>query len=169
MTVLWKTEAHLLNRAATERKPLRAFTLRSTSFLRAYRSRWKPVGVPQGHGVGGGPVGPGARGSCAGYACVQVMAVSVGTVRLVPAEVIRARPRVPKGWPRDTDVLQNRDEGVAPLSRCDQAGQADSRLPDVAVPVPCPQEFRDDVVRVARNREKGVPLAQIEKDFGVTG
>jgi transposase len=35
------------------------------------------------------------------------------------------------------------------------------------VPVPYPQEFRDDVVRVARNREKGVTLAQIAKDFGV--
>ncbi len=35
------------------------------------------------------------------------------------------------------------------------------------MPVPYPQEFRDDVVRVARNREKGVTLAQIAKDFGV--
>jgi transposase len=35
------------------------------------------------------------------------------------------------------------------------------------VPVPYPQEFRDDVVRVARNREKGITLAQIAKDFGV--
>jgi transposase-like protein len=35
------------------------------------------------------------------------------------------------------------------------------------VPVPYPQEFRDDVVRVARGREKGVTLAQIAKDFGV--
>ena len=35
------------------------------------------------------------------------------------------------------------------------------------MPVPHPQEFRDDVVRVARNREKGVTLAQIAKDFGV--
>src|SRR4051812_23594204 len=40
-------------------------------------------------------------------------------------------------------------------------------LEDVAVPVPSPQEFRDDVVRVARNREKGVTLGQIAKDFGV--
>lgn len=32
---------------------------------------------------------------------------------------------------------------------------------------PYPEEFRDDVVRVARNREKGVALAQIAKDFGV--
>ncbi len=32
---------------------------------------------------------------------------------------------------------------------------------------PVSQEFRDDVVRVARNREKGVTLAQIAKDFGV--
>lgn len=37
------------------------------------------------------------------------------------------------------------------------------------MPVPCPGEFRDDVVRVARNREKGVTLAQIAKDFGVHG
>jgi hypothetical protein len=29
---------------------------------------------------------------------------------------------------------------------------------DVAVPKPCPREFRDDVVRVARNREPGVRL-----------
>ncbi|GAA1341718.1 transposase [Streptomyces sanglieri] len=35
------------------------------------------------------------------------------------------------------------------------------------MPVPYPEEFRDDVVRVARNREKGVTLAQIAKDFGV--
>ncbi len=35
------------------------------------------------------------------------------------------------------------------------------------MPVPYPQEFRDDVVRVALNREKGVTLAQIAKDFGV--
>lgn len=37
------------------------------------------------------------------------------------------------------------------------------------MPVPYPEEFRDDVVRVARNREKGVTLAQIAKDFGVHG
>lgn len=30
-----------------------------------------------------------------------------------------------------------------------------------------PQEFRDDVVRVARARETGVTLAQIAKDFGI--
>ena len=35
------------------------------------------------------------------------------------------------------------------------------------VPKPYPQEFRDDVVRVAREREPGVTLAQIAKDFGV--
>jgi transposase-like protein len=35
------------------------------------------------------------------------------------------------------------------------------------VPAPYPQEFRDDVVRVARNREDGVTLAQIAKDFGI--
>jgi transposase len=38
---------------------------------------------------------------------------------------------------------------------------------DVAVPKPYPQEFRDDVVRVARDREPGVTVEQIAKDFGV--
>lgn len=38
---------------------------------------------------------------------------------------------------------------------------------DVAVPKPYPSEFRDDVVRVARNREPGVTIEQIAKDFGV--
>jgi transposase len=32
---------------------------------------------------------------------------------------------------------------------------------------PYPKEFRDDVVRVARNREPGVGLDQIASDFGV--
>lgn len=32
---------------------------------------------------------------------------------------------------------------------------------------PYPQEFRDDVVRVARNRENGVTIEQIAADFGV--
>ena len=32
---------------------------------------------------------------------------------------------------------------------------------------PYPQEFRDDVVRVARNREPGVTLEQIATDFGI--
>jgi transposase len=35
------------------------------------------------------------------------------------------------------------------------------------VPKPYPSEFRDDVVRVARNREPGVTIEQIAKDFGV--
>ncbi len=35
------------------------------------------------------------------------------------------------------------------------------------MPVPYPQEFRDDVVRVARSREDGITIAQIAKDFGV--
>ncbi|WP_222851170.1 transposase [Phytoactinopolyspora mesophila] len=35
------------------------------------------------------------------------------------------------------------------------------------MPKPYPQEFRDDVVRVARNREPGVTIEQIAKDFGV--
>jgi transposase-like protein len=38
---------------------------------------------------------------------------------------------------------------------------------DVAVPKPYPQEFRNDVVRVARGREPGVTVEQIAKDFGV--
>ncbi|MGO2883377.1 transposase [Corynebacterium variabile] len=32
---------------------------------------------------------------------------------------------------------------------------------------PYPSEFRDDVVRVARNREPGVTIEQIARDFGV--
>ncbi len=35
------------------------------------------------------------------------------------------------------------------------------------MPKPYPSEFRDDVVRVARDREPGVTIAQIAKDFGV--
>ena len=35
------------------------------------------------------------------------------------------------------------------------------------MPAPYPQEFRDDVVRVARSREDGVTVCQIAKDFGV--
>ena len=38
---------------------------------------------------------------------------------------------------------------------------------DVGVPKPFPREFRDDVVRVARDREPGVTVEQIAKDFGV--
>lgn len=36
------------------------------------------------------------------------------------------------------------------------------------MPAPYPQEFRDDVVRVAQNREAGTQLAQIAKDFGIS-
>lgn len=36
------------------------------------------------------------------------------------------------------------------------------------MPKPYPQEFRDDVVRVARNREPGVHLKQIAADFGIS-
>jgi transposase-like protein len=36
------------------------------------------------------------------------------------------------------------------------------------MPRPYPQEFRDDVVAVARRREGGVTLAQIAKDFGIS-
>ena len=35
------------------------------------------------------------------------------------------------------------------------------------MPKPYPQEFRDDVVQVARGREPGVTVEQIAKDFGV--
>ena len=35
------------------------------------------------------------------------------------------------------------------------------------MPKPYPQEFRADVVRVARSREPGVTIEQIAKDFGV--
>ena len=36
------------------------------------------------------------------------------------------------------------------------------------VPKPYPREFRDDVVRVARNREPGVHLKQVAADFGIS-
>jgi transposase len=36
------------------------------------------------------------------------------------------------------------------------------------VPKPYPKEFRDDVVRVAMNREPGVHLKQIAADFGIS-
>lgn len=35
------------------------------------------------------------------------------------------------------------------------------------MPKPYPTEFRDDVVRVARNREPGVTIERIAEDFGV--
>ena len=35
------------------------------------------------------------------------------------------------------------------------------------MPKPYPKEFRDDVVRVARNREPGVTLEQVAADFGI--
>jgi transposase len=38
---------------------------------------------------------------------------------------------------------------------------------DVLVARPYPREFRDDVVRVARNRDDGVTIEQIATDFGV--
>ncbi|PBA28907.1 hypothetical protein CKJ65_25755 [Mycobacterium intracellulare] len=37
---------------------------------------------------------------------------------------------------------------------------------DVIAPRPYPREFRDDVVRVARNRDDGVTIEQIATDFG---
>jgi transposase len=38
---------------------------------------------------------------------------------------------------------------------------------DVTVSKPYPKEFREDVVRVARNRDPNVRLEQIAKDFGI--
>ncbi|MGW3715666.1 transposase [Streptomyces sp. NPDC005133] len=35
------------------------------------------------------------------------------------------------------------------------------------MPKPCPEEFREDVVRVAANRSQGVTLEQMAADFGV--
>lgn len=40
-------------------------------------------------------------------------------------------------------------------------------LPDGAVPKPYPQEFRDGVVRVARDRGDGVTPEKVAKEFGV--
>ena len=36
------------------------------------------------------------------------------------------------------------------------------------VPKPYPKEFRDDVVRVALNRDPGVRIKDIARDFGIT-
>ena len=36
------------------------------------------------------------------------------------------------------------------------------------MPAPYPREFRNDVVRVARNREPGQKLSQLAKDFGIS-
>ena len=36
------------------------------------------------------------------------------------------------------------------------------------MPKPYPKEFREDVVRVARNRDADQTLAQIAKDFGIS-
>ena len=37
----------------------------------------------------------------------------------------------------------------------------------IILPAKYPEEFRDDVVRVALNRDPEVTLAQIAKDFGI--
>jgi transposase-like protein len=37
-----------------------------------------------------------------------------------------------------------------------------------AMPNPYPKKFRDDVVRVALNREPGVRIKDIAEDFGIT-
>jgi hypothetical protein len=36
------------------------------------------------------------------------------------------------------------------------------------MPKPYPKEFREDLIRVARDREPGVHLKQIDADFGVS-
>ena len=36
------------------------------------------------------------------------------------------------------------------------------------MPKPYPREFREDIVRVARNRDGDVTLAQIARDFGIS-
>lgn len=36
------------------------------------------------------------------------------------------------------------------------------------MPAPYPKGFRDDVVRIAQNRDAGTRLAQIAKDFGIS-
>ena len=36
------------------------------------------------------------------------------------------------------------------------------------MPKPHPKEFRQDVIRVARNREPGVRLVDIAADFGIS-
>jgi transposase-like protein len=36
------------------------------------------------------------------------------------------------------------------------------------MPKPCPREFREDVIRVARRREPGVHLKDIAADFGIS-
>lgn len=36
------------------------------------------------------------------------------------------------------------------------------------MPRPYPREFREDVIRVARNREPGVRIKDIAADFGIT-
>ncbi|GGH47152.1 transposase-like protein IS3/IS911 [Microbacterium album] len=36
------------------------------------------------------------------------------------------------------------------------------------MPKPYPREFREDVVRVARGRDAGVPLRKIAADFGIS-
>ncbi len=36
------------------------------------------------------------------------------------------------------------------------------------MPKPYPREFRDDVVRVARDRDPGVRIADVARDFGIS-
>ena len=64
--------------------------------------------------------------------------------------------------PGDGALGLPRVEGTSELA-C-PGGQA---WKDVPMPKPYPQEFRDDVVKVARNRPEGTTLEQIAKDFGI--
>ena len=50
------------------------------------------------------------------------------------------------------------------LVASDLACPAGAAWKDVVVPKPYPQEFRDDVVRFAQNRDDGVTLEQIAAD-----
>ena len=36
------------------------------------------------------------------------------------------------------------------------------------MPKPCPKEFREDMIWVARGRERGIHLKQVATDFGVS-
>lgn len=60
------------------------------------------------------------------------------------------------------------DLRVCCASRCHLIWLARGRAwKDAIAPKPCPKEFRDDVVRVAENREPVVTIERIAADFGV--
>jgi hypothetical protein len=52
----------------------------------------------------------------------RVATVAARAVRLVPAQAVRAGPRVPAGQTRDADAVRDRGQspGATPLPRCDQ-------------------------------------------------